>query len=111
LTFGRIFLPCSIDYCRNTSKVTFKITNDPVYKFDDITVADSDSILCPFLESKLKLKKVVLMLYHFDVVAKKATTNKKMMLAKSYANTQKQSALLIDCLKCVKKTVQYQLLQ
>lgn len=96
LIFGRIFLPCSIDYCRNTSKVTLKITNDPVYKFDDITVADSDSILCPFLESKLKLKKVVQMLYHFDVVAKTATTNKKTMLAKSYVNTQKQSELLID---------------
>jgi hypothetical protein len=47
---------------QKSSKVTLKITNDPAYKFDDITVADSDSILCPFLESKLKLKKVVLKL-------------------------------------------------
>ena len=55
---GRIFFPCSIsDYCRKTSKVTLKITIDPIYKFNDIIVADSDSILCPFLGPNLKLKK------------------------------------------------------
>jgi hypothetical protein len=60
LIFGRIFFPCSIDYCRKASKITLKITIDPVfkfYKFNDITVDYSDSILCPFLESKLRLKK------------------------------------------------------
>jgi len=38
-------------------KSNTQITNDPAYNFDNITVADSDSKLCSFLESKMKLEK------------------------------------------------------